>query len=351
MSTAYLNQIATAVPPYDIHRKFVEYAPRMLADARTRALFGGMAQRAQIESRYSFLKPAADKNILDEGGFYKEGEFPGTESRMRFFKKNAFTLARMAFDQIDLKGVTHILVTTCTGFYAPGLDLKIIDHYGLAPSVERTMIGFMGCYAAISALKLARHIVRSDEAARVLILNLELCTLHLKESASLQDIKSFLIFADGCSASIVSSDPCGMELKSFKSCIMPGSAEQITWVVGDIGFDMNLSHRVPATIGAGIPGNLESILDGCSKENITHWAIHPGGRSIIDAVRDAAGLGESAMSVSRDILRRYGNMSSATMMFVLAEMMRSGEAGEGCAMAFGPGLTLESMRFKNIEAA
>lgn len=345
MSQAYINFITSSVPDHDVHQKFVDYAPRLLTDETSKALFKRMAGRAQIDHRYSYFEPHDDPARLDAKGFFGDERFPSVEKRMGFYQDNAFSLACKALDQLDLKGVTHILVTTCTGFYAPGLDLEIIRHYNLPTSIERTVIGFMGCYAALNALKLARHIVRSDESSKVLILNLELCTLHLRDKGTLEDILSFLIFGDGCAASIVSADPHGIELKSFHTTIIPGSQEQITWDIGDFGFEMNLSGRVPAMIAAAMPANLGQILNHNSKDSIRHWAIHPGGRTILDAVREGAQLPEAALTASRDILRRFGNMSSATIMFVLQAMLKDGEAGEGCAMAFGPGLTVESMRF------
>lgn len=352
-TNAYLNIIATAVPDYDIHSKFVAYAPQLLKTERDRALFKRMAERSQIEHRYSFLKPHLDTKVLDGAGFYITGDFPDTAQRMRFYQDHAFTLAIRALNKLGLRDrkddISHIIVTTCTGFYAPGLDLQIINHYGLNPAIERTVVGFMGCYAAINALKLARHIVRSQKNAQVLILNLELCTLHLKETDDLEQILSFLIFADGCSASVVSANPEGLELQSFHAAVIPNTSDQITWNIGTLGFDMMLSGEVPKTIAAGLPSLMSSILNGRKTEDIQHWAIHPGGRTVLDAVEKSAALPPEALKVSRDVLRRFGNMSSATIMFVLQDMMEQDTAdGLGCAMAFGPGLTVESMIFQKI---
>lgn len=350
MQKAYLNHIATAVPDHDIHQKFIDYAPSLLDEGRSRDVFRRMAARTQIEHRYSFLKPSADAGSLDEDNFYAPQAFPGTKARMKRYEQHAFTLARQAFDQLDLhrrrNDITHLIITSCTGFYAPGLDLQIIHHYGLKKDVERSMIGFMGCYAAMNALKLARHIVRSEKAAQVAILNLELCTLHLQDSGKLENMLSFLIFADGCAASLVSADNAGVELQSFHSTVLPDSRDQITWDIGQSGFDMTLSGRLPSTILAEIPRSLLSMTGGATPSDFQHWAIHPGGRSILDAVRDGTGLGEDSLKPSRDILRRYGNMSSATIMFVLKNIMeRANPQGRGCAMAFGPGVTVESMVF------
>jgi predicted naringenin-chalcone synthase len=352
MVEAYLNQIATSVPDYDVHSTFVDSAPSLLSEERSRALFKRMALKSQIEHRYSFLNPHPDAMGIDSiADFYRRGAFPDTETRMRFYERYAFTLAKRALDQLNFgehkNSITHLILTTCTGFYAPGIDLQVVEHYGLNPGVERTIVGFMGCYAGINALKLARHIVRSEPSSEVAILNLELCSIHLQETDDLEQVLSFLIFADGCSASLVSSSPAGIELQSFVSTILPNSADQITWHIGGRGFDMVLMGRVPSTISQGLPSCLDRILGGHRAEDIGHWAIHPGGRTILDAVQKSIGLPDDTLRQSRDVLRRFGNMSSATVMFVLKEMLQPGTAaGRGCAMAFGPGLTAESMLFQ-----
>jgi predicted naringenin-chalcone synthase len=208
------------------------------------------------------------------------------------------------------------------------------------------MIGFMGCYAAMNALKLAHHIVRSEASARVLIVNLELCTLHLKDTADLQQILSFLLFGDGCAASIVSADPVGTALDSFHAVLVPGTRELITWNIREAGFDMVLSGGVPAAIHDGLQEHGNEILAGAPVASIDLWAVHPGGRTVLDAVERALDLPPAALASSRDILRRYGNMSSATVMFVIEKLLRLGARGRtGCAMSFGPGLTAETMLF------
>ncbi|HUY28586.1 MAG TPA: hypothetical protein VMV27_14340, partial [Candidatus Binataceae bacterium] len=186
MTTAYLNRIATAVPEHDVHESFVVFAEQMLDDPRLRRVFRRMVRRADIAHRYSFLDPqkgSGQSSSHDANEFYRLGNFPKTTRRMELFEQSAPLLMRKAVDRLTLSekeraGITHVLVTCCTGFYAPGLDFEILDHLGLPACVERTMVGFMGCYAAINALKLARHIVRSDPQAGVLMVNLELCTLH-----------------------------------------------------------------------------------------------------------------------------------------------------------------------------
>jgi len=351
MRPAFINKIATAVPHHDVHQKFIDFAPSLLPDPRSRALFQRMAERCQIEHRYSFLKPHADTGQLDAQELYRSGHFADTARRMSVYKQYGFSLACRAIDQlfetVRKDSITHLIITSCTGFYAPGIDLEIVNHYGLRPDTERSLIGFMGCYAAFNALKLARHIVRSEPGAGVLVVNLELCTLHLQDTDKLEEVLSFLIFADGCAASFISATPYGIDLQSFTSTIIPESEKLVTWHVGNSGFEMALSGLIPSAITANLPGYLFSILGSYKAEDLTHWAIHPGGRSVLDAVQSAVKLADDKIESSRKVLRHYGNMSSATIMFVLKELLAPETLpGYGCAMSFGPGMTVESMLFQ-----
>ena len=354
MTTAYINRVATAVPPHDVHAAFRKFAQSLFRNDRHNALlFRRMAGKAGIEHRYSYLEPGnvPDGDAVDAEGFYVRGAFPDTAARMRRFEQDAPSLAQAAVERLALGAerdrISHLLITCCTGFSAPGLDLEVVERCKLPSSVERTMIGFMGCYAAINALKLARHIVRSEPSARVLILNLELCTLHLKETAELEQVLSFLLFGDGCAACLVSAEPAGTALDSFQAVLVPGTRELITWNIRDFGFDMILSGQVPTVIHDALRDHRGDILDGAPIDTIDLWAVHPGGRTVLDAVERAFDLAPPALSASRDILRRYGNMSSATVMFVIENLLRSGARGQkGCAMAFGPGLIAETMLFR-----
>ena len=354
MTTAYINRVATAVPSYDVHDAFRRFAQSLFhGDRRNGLLFQRMAEKSGIEHRYSCLPPSnrPEGEAVDGERFYLRGDFPDTAARMRRFERHAPELAQTAVDRLQLgeerDRITHLLITCCTGFSAPGLDHEVVERCNLPTSVERTMIGFMGCYAAINALKLARHIVRSEPAARVLILNIELCTLHLKETTDLEQVLSFLLFGDGCAACVVSADPVGTALDSFRAVLVPGTRDLITWNIRDFGFDMVLSGQVPATIHDALHDHMDEILAGAPVEAIDLWAVHPGGRTVLDAVERAFGLAPPALAASREVLRRYGNMSSATVMFVIEKLLRSGARGRsGCAMSFGPGLTAETMLFR-----
>ena len=350
MPKAFINRIATAAPPHDVHGTFLAFGRVMLQhDRRRLALFDRMAERSGIAHRYSFFEPAPDGAVVDTDGFYRSGAFPDTAARMKKFEAFAPDLAVQAVEKLladeDRSRITHIIVTSCTGFSAPGIDLALIERLGLKPSVERTMVGFMGCYAAINGLKLARHIVRSEPRARVLAVNLELCTLHLHETDNLEEILSFLLFADGCAAALVTAEPKGVEISSFHAALVPGTRELIRWHIGRQGFDMVLSGGVPGAIRNALTVSRDEILDGAN--DIELWAVHPGGRSVLDAVEEAFELKPAALEASRSVLNDYGNMSSGTVMFVLDRIMRGAQSSQrGCAMSFGPGLVAESMMFR-----
>jgi alpha-pyrone synthase len=351
VTAAYINRIATAVPPHDVHTTFLRFARSML-NGHT-GVFERMANRSGIDHRYSFLAPSADPDgpFIDCDEFYVRGRFPSTASRMRYFEAHAPELAAAAIERLGLgnhrDSISHLLISCCTGLSAPGLDLEIIERCRLPPSVERTIIGFMGCYAAVNALKLARHIVRSEPLARVLVVNLELCTLHLQETSDIEKILSFLLWGDGCAAALVTSDPQGLVLDDFRALVVPDSRDLITWHVGDQGFDMLLSGQVPAVVQEAVSHHIHEILGQTPARSIDLWAVHPGGRTILDAVERALDLAPAALSASREVLRQFGNMSSASVMFVLDALMRSpAKNATGVAMSFGPGLVAETMRFR-----
>jgi alpha-pyrone synthase len=353
VTQSYINRIATAVPDDDVHAAFVAFADQMLEDPRVQPVFRRMAQRSGIRRRFSVLSPNAANTefTVNAHEFYTRGSFPDTAKRMHIFERFAPRLAHKTLDKLALteaerRGITHVLVTSCTGLYAPGLDFDIMDHLGLDTTVERTMIGFMGCYAAINGLKQARHIVRSEPTAKVLLVNLELCTLHLQETQDLEQVLSFLVFGDGCAASLISAEPTGFAMDSFRSVQIPNTRELITWRIRGVGFDMLLSGKVPAEIGKALAISGPEVLGNLNPADIALWGVHPGGKSVLDAVERGLGLAPDALAASRQTLECFGNMSSATVMFVLEKLMQTAHPGDlGCAMSFGPGLTAETMLF------
>ncbi|KQZ11540.1 type III polyketide synthase [Agromyces fucosus] len=325
-----------------------------------------------IERRHSVLDELRwDAHPEDPVFFDNEsGELllPGTKVRNELYAEHATRLyveaGRAAIEAtpgIEASDVTHVITVSCTGFYAPGPDFMIARDLGLNPGVERYHLGFMGCYASIPALRIATQLAKADASAVVLVVSVELCTLHLRSSNDPDTIVASSLFADGAGSGIVTARPTepgekAFDLDRFATRITPVGEGDMAWKIGDHGFEMVLSNAIPAIIDDHITGALEPLFehddalaaalagDG-SSEAIEHWAIHPGGRSILDKVETRLGLTEAQLVPARDTLRDYGNMSSATVLFVLRNILHSDAAADGdrvAAMAFGPGLTVES---------
>jgi predicted naringenin-chalcone synthase len=387
---AFINRIGTAVPVNDIHAPFIAFARTLLPDEKRRTVFDRMAERSGIAHRFSVLKAGnLEAGEVDASGFYTRGRFPGTEARMALYETHALALAARAVDALSIRQerarITHLIVASCTGFTAPGLDLQLGEALGLRPGLSRTLVGFMGCSAAVPALRIASQAVRADPAARVLVINLELCSLHMQETADIETVLSFLLFGDGGAAALVTADPHGIELCDFRSAIIPDSQDLITWRIGDAGFHMHLSGKVPGRINRTLSeeaarNHADGLLRGEGTNAVDLWAVHGGGRTVLDAVEAGLDLPAAALFHSRAVLHAFGNMSSATLMFVLQRMLGQAEADEcrgsdrhsnadaqvgaetgsvtqvgtagrtmtgrsGFALAFGPGMVAETFRF------
>lgn len=349
----YLNAIGTAVPGHDIHHAFIGWARAQLADPRALKLFDRMAGRAGIDHRWSVLPPtAAGGSPVDDDGFYAGSDgLPGTTARMKLYAQAAPALAINAISALEsqapLGTISHLVVASCTGFVAPGIDQIIARQLGLSANVERLLIGFMGCYAAVTALRTARHIVRSVPAARVLVVCVELSTLHLQQVGDIEPLLAMLQFGDGAAAALVTGDAGGFALGAPFATTLPGSEDLIRWDITDRGFAMHLSGAVPGRITDALhdPDFAAAATGGRAPAEIDGWAVHAGGRSILDAVDHALLLDPVALAASRAVLAAYGNMSSATLMFVLAQMLVQGPVANGVALAFGPGLAAEGFGF------
>lgn len=349
--TAHINAIGTAVPDHDIHDAFIGWARARIDDERERKLFDRMAGRSGIGHRWSVLPRGHDGGSpVAAGGFYADG-LPGTTRRMQVYTEAAPTLALHATAdlaaKVPLDGITHFIVASCTGFVAPGIDQIVAARLGLSPSVERLLVGFMGCYAAVAALRSARHIVRSQPEARVLVITVELSTLHLQAVSALEPLLAMLQFGDGAAAALVTAAPQGFAMGDPFATTLPNSAELIRWDITDSGFAMHLSGEVPARIAAGLADAdfARAATGGHDVAEIDGWAVHAGGRSILDAVEKALSLKHEALDASRAVLAANGNMSSATLMFVLARMLAGPPVRQGVALAFGPGLAAEGFGF------
>lgn len=337
-----VTAIATAVPASDVHARYTDWAEHQLGESREASIYARMESRGGIAHRYSVLTDG--DAAMDFGSFYRNGASPGTRERMRRYAAAAPELALAAIAKLPTtEGVTHLVVASCTGFMAPGLDQLVARRLGLAADVERVSIGFMGCYAGVTLLRTAAHIVRSEPGARVLAVSVELCTLHLQETGEIESLLAMGQFADGAAAALVSTGGAGLALGEGLSLALEKSEELITWNVGDTGFAMHLSGAVPGRLAEALEDSaLQATI--CGSEPPQAWAVHPGGRSVLDAVERGLKLPEAALKHSRGVLSDFGNMSSATVLFVLERLMRERPAS-GVALAFGPGLAMEGLRF------
>jgi predicted naringenin-chalcone synthase len=362
MPTAYIRNIETLVPPYAYPQEFVRDRMICWMDGdKERRLLRRVYANSGIETRHSILsdffedKPGNLFRIGDNG---KPVE-PGTGERNDRYAVEARKLATDVAGHVLKSGgfppadVTHVITASCTGFSNPGADYHIVRDLGLKQSVARFALGFMGCYAAIPALRMARDFCLADPSAVVMVVAIELCTLHLHFEDGMDSLLANAIFADGAAAIVVSAKKPdagqpALRLDGFASALIPEGEKEMAWRIGNKGFEIALSTYIPEIIGGNIVSLLTPILAerGMALSNVSTWAVHPGGKAILDKVGKELQLKPEQIQASRDILRRYGNMSSATILFVLKELLKCPATPSGdnsiCALAFGPGLTVES---------
>ncbi len=360
----YIHNIATVVP--DTAYSQAEAGERMKKqyseDRRLERLVHRVYSQSGIEKRHSVVKDF----VLGapEGPFYDPEthtlKSPSTKVRNDIYTQEAKYLFSCVAEKVlrqssfEAKDITHVVTVSCTGFFAPGPDYFVVKSLGLPVATHRYHVGFMGCFAAFPALKMAQAFCEADPNAVVLVISLELCSLHLQRSSDIDTVIAASVFADGGAAAIVSSKlPSGPALRNdtFATTITPTGEEDMAWTVGDTGFDIVLSSYVPDILESNISSTVEPLLAQVSinKADITHWAVHPGGRAILDKVRNGLELDEAQLAIPRGVLRDYGNMSSATIFFVLKELLEQARTDEKIyAMAFGPGLTVESGLFTKV---
>ena len=309
-----------------------------------------LSRRTGIDSRASVV-------VSSETGkqqFYQTGgNGPSTASRMVQYELHAGALAARACARAmvgsgtDASLVTHIVTASCTGFAAPGPEVRIISELGISPSVRRLHIGFMGCHAAINALHSAWALTASHPRAVVLVCCIELCTLHFHYSGRADHLVCNALFADGAAAMVVrhSENPALPKLAGFSSVLLPNCGDAMGWQIGDHGFEMKLDASVPETLAAAIPAWVDGQLVkiGLNRGDIGSWAIHPGGPKVVQAIAESLGLPAHAIEPSLAVLREHGNMSSATVPFILSRLHERGAPKPWVALAFGPGLAGEMM--------
>lgn len=349
--------IGTAVPParlaQDAARDLLARQPGLTRlGAR---LVGAAFDASAIDARHVVLDELvdpADSPFLDAAS--GDLRSPSTGVRNARYAERAPALAleaahdALAQGGMEAREITHVVTASCTGFFAPGIDHLLVRDLGLPAQTPRLHVGFMGCYAAFPALRAADAICRADPDAVVLVVCVELCSLHLRSSNDPDTIVASSVFADGAAAALVTArpQPRALRIVALASTIAPSTEEEMAWTIGDEGFEMVLSGAVPRLVGAHVVdaiAPLEHARSVASWQELAGWAVHPGGRSILDTVQRTLGIDDAGMAPSRRVLAERGNMSSATVLHVLAAQLRDRAAGEQvCAMAFGPGLTMET---------
>jgi len=351
---ANIISIGTALPEYCHPQneilKFMQKA-YMLDQSEARKL-AFLYKHSEIQNRYSvlddFSKPESEWNFL------KPDYTPSLDDRMELFQQHALQLSVSSIKNsiegfIEKSEITHLITVSCTGMSAPGLDLQIAEALKLKSNVFRTSVNFMGCYAAIHALKIAQMICGSSAHANVVIVCTELCTIHFQQQYTLDNAASSLLFGDGSAAVLVSNTVTSsgsITLRSFYSEVCYRGKNDMSWQLSNNGFLMKLSAYIPQLIQEDIAALVNKALYNCglNKDEITHWCIHPGGKKILEVIKSQLSLSTEDLSCSRQVLSKFGNMSSPTILFVLKEIMEGirNKPANIFGVAFGPGLTMET---------
>jgi predicted naringenin-chalcone synthase len=307
----------------------------------------GIATRHSVIRDFEFDNP-------EEYKFFPNNEalepFPSTKQRMSLFKDEALGLAIEAIEnclkavKVIPEEVTHLVLVSCTGMFAPGLELEIMRQLGIKSNVERYSIHFMGCYAAFNAIKLADRICDSQQDAKVLLVSVELCTIHFQKVYTEDNVLANAIFGDGAAAALVCKGNSGLSIRNYHSQLFPDTENDMAWSIGDFGFEMKLSKYVPDLLGKGLHQIRQHLESMFSLSGIKNFAIHPGGKQILHKVEEAFKINKEQNLHSHEVLHAFGNMSSATILFVLEKwLLQTEKTGPILALGFGPGLTLETL--------
>ncbi|MES2646322.1 MAG: type III polyketide synthase [Bacteroidota bacterium] len=352
--------IGTALPAYrHDQQQIANFMKRVYQlDDRSASRISMVYGRSKIESRYSviadFSLPQNEWNCFPKSDDLEP--FPKLDERMKWYNEAAPGLAAAAIEKIltaefNPASITHLITVSCTGMSAPGIDIALIKLLRLPGNCQRTSVNFMGCYAAIHGLKMADAICRADKKAVAIVVCVELCTIHFQKEPTPDNVASSLLFADGAAAVLVVADEHaakGNQIESFYAELAMEGEGDMSWNLSEHGFLMHLSSYIPKLVEDHIESLLQNALihSGKSRNLIARWAIHPGGKKILEAAARALALEENALAPSYDILKNYGNMSSVTILFVLKKIIYAGGIHTGqsiFAAAFGPGITIETM--------
>jgi predicted naringenin-chalcone synthase len=350
---SYITHIGCANPPYKINQELAlkSMINTINPDKDLERKLNVLYKQSSINDRYTVLSEFTNNNKLEFNSQSEEGF--STSQRMQIFEKEALPLALKAVEDFSVdyepEHITHLVTFSCTGMYAPGLDIDLVKSLKLKQNTQRFSINFMGCYAGLTALKLADSLVKADPNSKVLVVGVEICTIHFQTEKKEDFLISNAIFADGASACIVQAKPKkGANLRNdlFHCDLISEGENDMAWHIRDFGFEMKLSSYIPKLLNGKIGALIDSLLKNLPKgTDIDRYAVHPGGRKILDNIKESLDIDAIKLNESYSTLKNYGNMSSVTIFFVLKEILKNPNTKESekiLCMAFGPGLTLES---------
>ncbi len=361
---SFIASIGTAVPKN-------RFPQSVLSDFMVRAMQLDYVGSRKLKTIFRASGIAYRHSVLEDYGktsgftFYANADdfepFPSTERRVAEYRTHALALSIEAIqdclgDRKDFKvdSITHLITVSCTGMYAPGLDIELVKALDLRPNVQRTTINFMGCYAAFNAIKAGDAFCKADKQSKVLIVCTEMCSLHFQKEGTDDNLLANGLFADGSAAILMEASlpkGCSLSPVAFHNALSFTDEQHMAWGIGNFGFEMKLSSYVPDVIQGGIRKLTTEMLEKIDKKvsDIKHFAIHPGGKKILEVIEKELNINKNQNRPAYHVLNNFGNMSSPTVLFVLKEIFKNlnseDENSEVLSFAFGPGLTLESILF------
>lgn len=349
--------LGTAQPAHLLQTQACELAKSYNCQSQKQErVLEGLYRKTEINKRSTVLADVSRQTLSIED-FFRPVQYgasgPGTQERMRRYAQDVVPLAVSAVQAalqaagIGAGQITHLITVSCTGFFAPGLDISLIAELGLPATVARYQVGFMGCHGALNAIGIATSIAAADRHARIVICAAELCSLHFQYGWNSDDLVANSLFADGAAAIIAAHDSAApassWKVTACGSKLIPNCREAMTWRIGNHGFSMTLSPELPQLIGENLPSWMAEWL-GSYKLNVGQigsWAVHPGGPRVLDAVQSSLELSSQALAASRQVLAECGNMSSPTVLFIIQRLQAISAPRPCVVLGFGPGLVME----------
>lgn len=361
-TVAVIEGIATGGPQREVDQNS--------AAARVAGFFVDPAQRERIPRLYQKTRIDTRRMAVDplDSEFDAFRRNPGTiRDRMNLFFENAVPLAvdtarrALAGLPYEVDEIGLLVFVTSTGFIAPGVDVAVVKQLGLPRSVSRVVVNFMGCAAAMNAIRTAATYVRAHPSMKALVVCIELCSVNAVFADDVNDVVIHSLFGDGCGALVIGASQVQQPLpassvviRSSFTQLLDDAEDGIVLGVNHNGITCELSENLPDYIYRGVEPVVAEVLrdNGLTKSDIDLWAVHPGGPKIIEQSVRSLGIPADRAAHSWDVLARYGNMLSVSLIFVLEMMVRQADSTKpistGVAFAFAPGVTVEGILFDII---